>query len=53
MGCNPAKNRVYTDFYKPQKTGTIQPHKKFIQILAKDNPYCPKSYIEKLELMPE
>ena len=53
MSCNPWKNWVYQDFYKPQKAGTIEPHKKFIQILAKDNPYCPKWYIEKLSLMPD
>ena len=53
LSCNPWKNRVYQDFYKPQKAGTIEPHKKFIQILATDNPYCPKWYIEKLSLMPD
>ena len=53
LSCNPWKNRVYQDFYKPQKAWTIEPHKKFIQILATDNPYCPKDYIQKLSLMPD
>ena len=53
LSCNPWKNWVYQDFYKPQKAWTIQPHKKFIQILATDNPYCPKDYIQKLSLMPD
>ncbi len=53
LSCNPWKNRVYNVFYKPQKAWTIEPHKKFIQILAKDNPFCPKWYIEKLSLMPD
>ena len=48
LSCNPWKNRVYQDFYKPKKAWTIEPHKKFIQILATDNPYCPKDYIQKL-----
>lgn len=53
LSCNPWKNRVYQLFYKPQKNGTIEPHKKFIQVLAKDNEYIPKDYLEKMELMPE
>lgn len=53
LSCNPWKNRVYNDFYKPQKAWLIEKHKKFIQILATDNPYCPKDYIYKLSLMPD
>lgn len=53
LSCNPWKNRVYQNFYKPQKNGTIEPHKQFIQILAQDNPYIPKGYVEKLSLMPD
>lgn len=52
MSCNPWKNRVYQQFYKPQKAGTIEPHKKFIQILAKDNPHV-QDYVKKLSLMPD
>ena len=53
LSCNPWKNRVYQQFYKPQKNGTIEPHKKFIQILAQDNPYIPQDYLKKLSLMPD
>ena len=52
MSCNPGKNRVYQEFYKPQKAGTIEPHKRFIQILAKDNPHV-EDYVQKLSLMPD
>lgn len=53
LSCNPWKNRVYQNFYKPQKNWTIEPHKKFIQILAQDNPFIAKWYIEKMSLMPD
>ena len=52
MSCNPWKNWVYQEFYKPQNAWTIEPHKKFIQILAKDNPHV-EDYVEKLSLMPD
>lgn len=52
MSCNPGKNRIYQEFYKPQKAGTIEPHKRFIQILAKDNPHV-EDYVQKLSLMPD
>ena len=53
LSCNPWKNRVYQQFYKPQKLWTIEPHKQFIQILAQDNPYIPADYIKKMSLMPD
>lgn len=53
MSCNPWKNRVYNDFYRPMKAGTIEAHKMFIQILWSDNPYCPKDYLYKLSIMPD
>lgn len=46
--CNPAKNWTYNEFYFPDKTGSIKPHRKFIQALPKDNPFLPASYIENL-----
>jgi len=49
MSCNPAKNFVYSDFYKPWKDNTILPYRRFVQMLAKDNPYLPKGYIEQLQ----
>ena len=53
LSCNPWKNRVYQEFYKPQKNGTIENHKKFIQILAQDNPFISPDYIKKMSLMPD
>lgn len=46
--CNPSKNWVYADYYKPEKNGTIEPYRAFIQALATDNPYISKHYIESL-----
>lgn len=43
---NPDKGRVYDYFYKPYKLGEEKPGVRFIPALAKDNPYCPKGYIE-------
>jgi len=51
MTCNPDKNWVYSEFYKPNKEGTLSSDKKFIQALATDNPYISKLYIESLEKM--
>ena len=48
MSCNPAKNFTYSDFYKPSKEGKLLPHRQFVQMLAKDNPYLPAGYIEQL-----
>lgn len=44
MTCNPAKNWVYSTFYKPFKEKTIPSSKKFIQSLLSDNPYISKHY---------
>jgi len=46
--CNPSKNWVYKQFYKPNRDGTLPSHRKFIQALPTDNPYLPKSYLESL-----
>lgn len=46
--CNPAKNWVYLDFYKPNKNGTLPPRKAFIQSLLTDNPHISKHYRENL-----
>lgn len=42
--CNPAKNWVYNDFYKPQRDGSLEPERKFIQSLVDDNPYISAHY---------
>ena len=46
--CNPSKNFVYHNFYKPSKDGKLTPDKAFIQALVTDNPDIDKYYIENL-----
>jgi len=46
--CNPAKNWVYLDFYKPFKKETLSTNKAFIQSLLTDNPHISKHYRENL-----
>lgn len=48
MSCNPAKNWVYQEFYKPYKQGVLSTDKKFIQALVTDNDFISKHYIENL-----
>lgn len=47
--CNPAKNFVYSRFYKPNRDGSLQDDRKFIQSLVTDNPNISKHYIENLK----
>lgn len=49
ISCNPAKNWLYTQFYKPYKDGTLPERQKAVFALPKDNIHLPKSYIENLE----
>ncbi len=49
MSCNPAKNWTYSVFYKPSKENTLQDDRKFIQALAKDNPFISPEYIRSLQ----
>lgn len=46
--CNPAKNWVYSDFYKPFIDGDLLEYRKFVQALPTDNPHLPKSYLDSL-----
>lgn len=46
--CNPAKNYLYREYYKPNKEGKLPDWKKFIQALPTDNKRLPKDYIENL-----
>lgn len=46
--CNPAKNWVYANFYKPTKDAVIADNKIFIQALLSDNPFISKHYRENL-----
>lgn len=49
MTCNPSKNFLYKDFYKPFREGTLQPHQIFVQALPTDNKKLDKNYLENLE----
>ena len=46
--CNPKKNWIYTDFYKPWKNGNLSRGRVFIPALPKDNPHVKQSYIDSL-----
>tara|TARA_Y100000593_G_scaffold19712_2_gene39541 strand:+ start:2428 stop:3738 length:1311 start_codon:yes stop_codon:yes gene_type:complete len=48
MTCNPAKNWVYSEYYRPAKEKTIKPYRKFIQSLVGDNTYISKHYEKQL-----
>ena len=48
MTCNPAKNWVYTEYYRPAKDNTIKPYRKFIQSLVGDNTYISQHYEKQL-----
>jgi phage terminase large subunit len=48
MTCNPAKNWVFMEFYKPFKEKVLEPWKRFVQSLAKDNPFLSKFYRQQL-----
>lgn len=48
LTCNPTKNFLYGEFYKPAKEGTLPPTKKFIQALASDNMFIDPSYLDNL-----
>ena len=46
--CNPSKNYLYIDYYKPWVAGKLEPWKKFIQALPQDNKRLPKDYVPNL-----
>jgi hypothetical protein len=46
--CNPSKNYLYSDYYKPNKVGRLEPYKKFIQALPEDNKMLDKGYLDNL-----
>ena len=48
MTCTPAKNWVYSEYYRPAKDKTIKPYRKFIQSLVGDNTYISKHYEKQL-----
>jgi len=47
--CNPAKNWVYNQFYRPYKEDKLPPHRKFLQAFAKENPYISPHYLDNLD----
>lgn len=49
MTCNPSKGWLYTNFYDPDKRGTLPNDKKFIHSLMTDNRYVDKTYLENLK----
>lgn len=46
--CNPAKNWVYSEFYKKSKDKCLEVWKKFVQALPTDNPHLHPSYLQSL-----
>jgi len=53
MSCNPAKNWVFTEFFKPFEDGNLSEDKAFIQALITDNPHADPEYIKSLHKMDE
>ena len=54
LTCNPAKNWVYTEFYRPAKVNKLPVFRKFIQSLVTDNPHISKHYeaqLDKLDMI--
>jgi hypothetical protein len=47
--CNPAKNYLYTDYYKKAKEGKLESWKRFVQALPTDNKRLPDGYLRNLE----
>ena len=45
LSCNPAKNWVYGDFYKPWREGTLPEYRAFIPALVTDNPISPRTIL--------
>ena len=47
--CNPKKNWLYKDFYKPWKRGTLSEDMAFIPALPSDNQFLTEDYIDALK----
>lgn len=47
--CNPAKNYLYYQYYKPAIAGNLPAHRAFIQALPTDNKKLDAGYLENLE----
>ena len=46
--CNPSKNYLYRDYYKPFKAVELKEWRKFIQALPTDNKMLPDGYVDNL-----
>jgi len=53
LTCNPAKNRVYTDFYQPWTENILVPTRAFVQAFVDDNQYIDSNYKENLKWLDE
>lgn len=51
--CNPSKNWVYSEYYKPWVDGTLPDTRVFLQALPTDNPLLTKEYIENIMEAPK
>ena len=49
VATNPAKNFLYSEFYKPSIEKTLPKYRKFLPSLVTDNPFISKHYIENLK----
>lgn len=48
MTCNPTRNFLYSEFYKPHVDGTLQEGKRFVRALLSDNPFITHHYKDNL-----
>lgn len=46
--CNPSKNWLYSEVYKPWREGTLSHEYAFVQSYVTDNPYIDEQYIQNL-----
>lgn len=46
--CNPSKNYLYTDYYRPYRSNELPAWQRFIQAFPQDNQMLPDGYLENL-----
>ncbi len=50
LTCNPSRNWLYTDFYKPFMNGTLAPNQKVVLATMQDNKkYLPADYMNRMD----
>lgn len=47
--CNPKKNWMYDEFYRPWKAGTLKDYQAYLPCLVQENPFIDPDYIEGLK----